>query len=233
MNSTHCILASRGWLGLALASALALASPSVIAQPTVDYARLSTPNPDPNFPWDFQGMRLMRTVPQSYGLDFNNDGTLEYIIRASGFSSPHSFGIYAQGQNSVWVQPTFDTSFAAALTEGVEVGANLSSPSYLWENSSEGAIFSASIDTYVLGNSAFEDSTFCGLRFDLDGETHYGWVRIGAPLPVFNGGWIYDYAYDTRPGAAILTMVPEPATWAFALGGAAAWLCLRRRPSAK
>jgi hypothetical protein len=47
----------------------------------------------------------------------------------------------------------------------------------------------------------------------LNGETHYGWVRVGAPLAFFNGGWLYDYAYETRPDTPIVAgakPVPVP-----------------------
>lgn len=193
-----------GWRTFALAFALVLPGSLALGQSTINYVPLSTPNPDPNFPWDFQGMRL--SGGRSYNLDFNNDGTPEYIIRASGNNSPHSFSIYAQGENSIWVLPTFDSSLAGAWSAGTVVGPDLSSSTYRWEqNAGGGAVFSASLDVFVMGQYAFVDSAYCPLRFVLGGQTHYGWVRVGAPLPGFNFGWIYDYAYETRPGTAIST----------------------------
>jgi len=89
-----------GWCWQGLALALSLAGSSVLAQGTIVHVQLSTPNPDPNFPWDFQGMRLTGLNPQSYNLDFDGDGTAEYVIYASGPNSTRGFEMWGGGSES-------------------------------------------------------------------------------------------------------------------------------------
>lgn len=61
-----------------------------------------------------------------------------------------------------------------------------------------------------------------GVQFDIDGQTHYGWMHLRA-----NGGFseVYGFAYNTVPGQPILAgQVPEPGTVALLLvGGSLVW----------
>ena len=48
---------------------------------------------------------------------------------------------------------------------------------------------------------------YLGVRFLIDGETHYGWVRLTVTTqshPYLFGGTITAYAYETVPNKAIL-----------------------------
>lgn len=60
---------------------------------------------------------------------------------------------------------------------------------------------------------------YMGVYFELADGMHYGWVRIDAPS-YEAGGVILDWAYEMRPGEAILAgAVPEPSAWALLLTG--------------
>ena len=230
-----------GWRWQGLALALSLAGSSVLAQGTIVHVQLSTPNPDPNFPWDFQGMRLMGLYPQSYNLDFDGDGTAEYVIYASGPLSTRGFEIWGLGQNRVWSYHPTDTWFVVAMSSGDVIGTDLTPGPFEWYQTQYypsgqpiGANFSSCVGGIgCIGFFAGLDWAYAGLEFQLNGQTHYGWLRVGAPMPEFNGGWIYEYAYDTRPGAAILAgAVPEPSTLALlSLSGVALCLFKYRKPT--
>ncbi|MBP7450205.1 MAG: T9SS type A sorting domain-containing protein [Flavobacteriales bacterium] len=43
---------------------------------------------------------------------------------------------------------------------------------------------------------------YLGLRFDIAGETHYGWARLAVPSPT--SFTLFDYAYNSVPGEGIL-----------------------------
>jgi hypothetical protein len=77
---------------------------------------------------------------------------------------------------------------------------------------------------------------FAGVRFDIGGNTHYGWIRIqlendGTGLPV--AMTIVDWAYDDQADTAIQagSIVAEPSTLARLGMGFAGLGALRRRRS--
>jgi len=228
-----------GWRWLVLALALILARSPLLAQGTIVHVQLSTPNPDPSFPWDFEGMRLLGLNSQTYNLDFNGDGTAEFVIRAAGPRSTSGFAIWGLDQNRVWGYHPTETWFAVAMSSGDYIGPSMTPVPFEWYQTEyfpsgepRHAVFSSCVgEIGCIGFYAGLDSAYAGLEFQLNGQTHYGWLRVGAPMPEFNGGWIYEYAYDTRPGAAIFAgAVPEPSTFALlGLGGVAVWLFKRKK----
>jgi hypothetical protein len=83
--------------------------------------------------------------------------------------------------------------------------------------------------TLFTGPFAGVVSAYIGLEFYTDGQAYYGWVEVGAPASI-NGGWIYNYAYETVPNTPIFAgEVPEPATWGLVVLGAIVLLGSRKR----
>ena len=160
-------------------------------------------------------MRLNGLYPQSYNLDFNSDGTAEFVIYASGPLSTRGFTMWGLGQNRVWSYHPTESWFTVAMNAGETIGPSMTSPWYEWYQTEyfpsgepRGSTFCSCVgEIGCLGFYAGLDSAYAGLEFQLDGQTHYGWLRLGAPIPELNGGWIYEYAYDTRPGATILPAI--------------------------
>ena len=196
------------WLRLAPAVYLMFGAKGTLAQATIPVVHLSTPNPDPNFRWDHEGMRLISSAdPISLQIDLDGDGDTDYTVVAGGRSS-RGFTICGSGQNCVLGFPVLDSNYAAALSPGDAIGPTPLSP-YKWNppiqsaQASLGSTFAFSIDFYTTGAFAWRDSAFAGLRFTTGNATRYGWIRVGAPLPFLNGGWIYEYAFETRPGVSI------------------------------
>jgi hypothetical protein len=102
---------------------------------------------------------------------------------------------------------------AYPLTEGAFIGADLNSTSYTWigHDPFYGGLALAScrasdtIGNPILFGGPFAGvaSGYIGLQFYNGGQAYYGWVRIGAPVTI-NGGWIYNYAYQTIPNTPIV-----------------------------
>jgi hypothetical protein len=56
--------------------------------------------------------------------------------------------------------------------------------------------------------SLYTDTRYLGVRFLIDGQSHYGWLRVSATA---SGASIYDGAYETISGQGITAgEVPEP-----------------------
>jgi hypothetical protein len=203
----------KGWHQWGLMLALAVVW-QTWANAAISYVRLSTPNPDPYFPWDFRGLRLLSgDQPMTYDMDLNQDGVTDYVFKTANFSFG-GFSIAATGSNAVYAVPpplgpySYD---AIPLQGGIVVSESLSGfASGAWVQSPVvgdyviGATFTAAANIGTLGYFTGVDSAYTGLQFFIDGQVHYGWVRVGAPIVGFNGGWIYDFAYETTPNTPIL-----------------------------
>jgi hypothetical protein len=221
------------WLALPLLCLLPLLAG---AQGTIVHVQLSTPNPDPNFPWDAQGLRLWTEfTTSSYALDVNGDGNSEFTL-SSGPASYGGFAISAVAGNSVLSLRSLDTTFVVPLDSLSPIGADPVPFDWTRHGSpSQGltpwSVFTASVNIGSIGLFTGVESAYTGLQFQLGGRTHYGWVRVGAPIAGANGGWIYDYAYETRPDTPILAgAVPEPSTWVLLVtGGFLFWFCGRKK----
>jgi len=216
-------MTSQCWQGPALAILMALVALNAVGQGTIVYERLYTPDSTPNiFPWDDQGMRLWgsQTTPATYGMDLNHDGIIDFTIE-----SGQHFGV---SQGSLNVVKVFSSGPGFSyLVIPHQAGDLISDDAGPYEWSGQTSVFTASRDSGIIGQPPLTigyftgvESAFAALRFQIAGETHYGWVRVGAPIVGINGGWIYDFAYESRANTPILTgAVPEPSTFTMLLLG--------------
>ena len=138
-----------------------------------------------------------------YDLDLNNDGTIDFTVDASSDGT--------------------GVSFAVALTAGVASNSFLgSAPNYVYPfalnagdpiSSGQSNWFDASANNgtlnYVSCYNGAGSSNWCGvtdkylgLRFQLAGNTHYGWARLDVSASA-NSFTIKDYAFNSTPGAPI------------------------------
>jgi hypothetical protein len=223
-------VACQCWLLPALATLLALATVDALGQGTTVYGHFPTTEPVV-FPYDAEGTRLWAEPgmpPQTYDLKINGQ-------TAFTFYSGTDFSIIPSSLNAViGVQPGLpddQSPFAIALAAGQPIGPEAAGYDWLPNIPGIGGpTLVASRDIGSIGYFAGIESAYLGLQFQLAGQTYYGWARAGAPVGGINGGWIYDYAYQTMPNTPILAgQVPEPSTFALLLvSGAAFWLVRKR-----
>jgi hypothetical protein len=140
-----------------------------------------------------------------------------------------AFSVIGSSTNTIIGQQPYldfpDTVFVVPLTRGQEIGPNAAG--YGWFNGGllSSSIASETIEDPVLTAGYFVDveSAYLGFNFFQDGQTYYGWIRVGSPYAFITGtmGWIYDYAYETNPNTPILAgQISEPVSFTANLIGA-------------
>lgn len=153
-----------------------------------------------------------------YELDFNDDGITDIIFKGD-FSLSTSFStswfsvfyrhqkFYISGFDAVVDDPSMPASFGVQnLDSSYIVGE-----SALWNTADEiilGNFYTHFNDFYHDDANWFHDDQQLGVRFLIDGEYHYGWVRLSIndfnkyeELPKLI---VQDYAYEAIPGQPIL-----------------------------
>jgi hypothetical protein len=150
-------------------------------------------------------------------LDFNNDGVADFKFSSYGMNYDHSVN------NSFRATPLVSGAvvgaaggtrgglYASALMRGASVG-----PSAHFVGAKNQKVilerfygFESASDTSKLygkwGNVG--PDRFVGLKFKIDGQTHFGWVRITLDIVRINGlkgATITAYAYETIPDKKIV-----------------------------
>lgn len=200
----------RCWLWPALAALMALPLASASGQGIV-YGQFPSTQPIV-FSYDSQGTRLFAEDPDhslTYNLQING-------LTAFTFYSGSGFWIIpASGNSVIAVQPYLPNSQAVLvipLSAGVQIGRDAAG--YRWlTNILGGEILASARDGGTIGDGGGFitdgyfvgiDKAYIGLQFQQNGQTNYGWVSAGAPVVGINGGWIYEYAYETQPNTPIL-----------------------------
>ena len=188
------------------------------------------------FPYDANGERVWSPTP-----DFPQ--TANIVINgqvAFTFYSGVVFSIQPSSLNAVIaVQPYLPndpTSEAIPLSAGQQIGPDAAGYNWL-PNILGGAVLTSARDSGTIGQGPLTDgyftgveSAYIGLQFQDAGQTYYGWARAGAPVIGINGGWVYDYAYETTPNTPIFAgqgAVPEPSTWPLLVLGATMFVARR------
>ena len=217
------------WLPPTLAALLSFSTVSTNAQGTIIYGHFPptiVPPPAATFPEDAEGTRLFPglTAPSTYPLSFNGQLVCTFSAAQNGFAV-----IPSSSLDAVIAVPVgqIGGGFAIPLTTGQQIGPD--AQGYQWMQYSAGLILTATADFGPTGLFTGLESAYLGVQFQQDSQTYYGWIRLGAPFTGQNGGWLYDYAYETMPNKPIFAgEVPEPSTWALLAAGAAT-LFFRRK----
>ena len=140
-------------------------------------------------------------VLHSYSLDLNHDGTTDFFLNASARQSIDMSG----GTSQIIAKP--------ALSNAVEGYGGNAAALKTGQTISSGRKFSgrfmASLFTFLTtelhfhGRWAKVANRYLGLKFQIDGQTHFGWARLsvgGNPLTAKLTG----YAYETTANASII-----------------------------
>ncbi len=153
----------------------------------------------------------------SYKLDLNHDGITDYIIsehalHVSPLESFQELSVRAAAGNQANCPSSFCISgntYAAALSLGVPIG-NSQRRGWLGRNvPMADEILNLNGSVFYSDGWVNVSDRYLGLRFLINGETHFGWARLSTRFQ--KGGpkdrtWVAQltgYAYETIPGKAI------------------------------
>lgn len=229
---------SRSTLLLSLASVVfQLGLAEGLGQGTIVYGRLSNPNPSPiPPPWDDSGYPMPGPGRQPLELDFNGDGLNEVGFHV--FDT--TFYVYGMGETRILTYPPIPpdiNSFLPVLPGGVQIGAAPPDQQLMWRQAislaPDGRPYTATFNgAWNTGYSGLWHGVegYVGIEFRIGQDHNYAWVRVGAPFVGLYGGYVYEWAYETRPGVPILAgAIPEPSTCALLIAGGFLILWFRRK----
>ena len=209
---------------LATAAAIAAATASASAEAI----RFENTN---GFDWFFNTLDLTQAAEdQSFGIT----GTSIYMDYFGDFYPTFSYGhTYTSGDGAEIFNSGFGNRYAAPIDAGTLIGPSLTggefSQSSTFEFSFTSCDYSYPYDSTdgTRGILPAGIDTYLGVRLDIGGNTHYGWIgvnRSGINLEVFAWG------YETEAGVGIRAGgVPTPGPLAVLAIGAAVALKRKRR----
>ncbi|MDP2897071.1 MAG: hypothetical protein Q8Q12_11020 [bacterium] len=199
MNLTCRISGARGRGLCAVLAALSWPVVGALAEATIVYRDIG----------DVPIFTLSGSV--CYDLDLDHDGTHDITFRATG----GQFDCVARNENRILSIPAAPPDLGSdviPLIVAEEVSSTPGDP-YAWSPSlmlpsgiKIGSVFTSCMAVYngVVCLGLFTGrNAHMGVEFHIDGEVHYGWVRVDCSLAGINGGWVTEYAYETRPGVPI------------------------------
>ena len=152
----------------------------------------------------------LNTFPSNYEIDFDGDGNIDLNIKmqSSGTSTYTYFNIDVQvgaSQTSV----AASSSYVAKLSSNFHVGGSTSSQFIQNSEMDMPMLAYAGYMASLNGNWTETDNEnkFLGVKFDISGATHYGWIRLTTHY--VNKTDIHvtikDFAYQSVPDSAIYT----------------------------
>lgn len=147
-----------------------------------------------------------------YSLDLNHDEVIDFLILEAGPTYQSNNGLFVKEAfgNAVRGYPGGGTwiNFASALKRGARIGP-VTGPRERFVSGGyygEGLVSFFVTDGGSVTSGQWRNVTnrYLGLRFKIDGETHYGWARLSVQLnrPLITAT-LTGYAFETVPDKSI------------------------------
>jgi hypothetical protein len=147
-----------------------------------------------------------------YNLDLNQDGTVDFLVQqwgGEGSTSYRSNGLMAKEAlgNAVQGSANQYRKFAVALKAGARIGPkqNFVTGGYNGEVLASVTHCCTTGSDHYIGQWVNVKNRYLGLRFKIDGKTHYGWARLSVHLQQLHiTATLTGYAYETVPNKGII-----------------------------
>ncbi len=186
------------------------------------------------------------TLQTIYGFDVNNDGLQDFrfFTRNEGSTSTANYALIVAGVNGTSLKPinVVGASFAPfAYPSRLGAGVSISAASPFITLGLTASSYYLKGGTFAFGNgftnskwkTAGANSGYLGFSFSAADGIHYGFAQLSV-APQGSGAFSRDItlssiAYQTTPGVAITTAVPEPSSLALLAAGGAGIVAYRNR----
>lgn len=164
-------------------------------------------------------------IEGTHELDLNMDGSVDFWLDYQTYPGYYGDDVDAHlhllvNDDNAFItdatNPNFlDSGPAAALESGVEIG-----PNDIFKSSRGIMTIYAAADSFhpprCGGSWSDVKNRFLGLRFTINDEVHFAWVRLDVSWK--SKAVLKDWAYESNPGAALITgaNIPTPSnptTW--------------------
>lgn len=153
------------------------------------------------------------TVTSSFLIDIDGDGVNDYNIGINTWSSTSTSNsiTYTYYSGFFYINPLVGSnellstggSYLVALSSSETVSSGLSIWNYNSNNLNLGYTYYGSVYN---SNFIGQGDKFIGVKFDIDGNTHYGWIRVNVESGLGNSQiTVVDWAYEQTPDASIMT----------------------------
>jgi len=156
--------------------------------------------------WLAEPIHMQTLEPKTADLDIDANGIVDFILRSDG----STFDILSLADNDIlaWTYPPPDYGSQVIQLQAGEAIDGSSSPG--WTNVP--GLFSSVMESGSIGLWLPPDATgYFGVRLEIEGNAHYGWVYLDNGWAGLGGGDIYGWAYETTPNTSILAgAIPEP-----------------------
>ncbi len=164
----------------------------------------------------------------SYNVDIS--GETKFTVRHLKYDATWSSGAISNKTTyAYWVGNNSAYSGVSALNLNDPVNTKTNWGQY--SSSSNWNLASYFSSSSYGGNFPGTSGKYIGIKFQVSGNTHYGWIQVDIPADV-SSVTISGYAYNDTPAGPITAgQIPEPAGLGLLACGAAGILALRRKPS--
>jgi hypothetical protein len=151
-------------------------------------------------------------------VDFNNDGVDDVSFNFYGIGTENSSSFVLEFAGNGNTQVIGLNGSAVPLHSGETISLLPVTGDWM-DSGMQKYVWITLFNGDVVGVGAPESGDYMGVRFQIDGDWHLGWIRFGqlenpsSPLPLPSWPSVLEFGYETIAGAPIITPVPEPQTW--------------------
>jgi hypothetical protein len=148
----------------------------------------------------------------SVSIDLNNDGTTDFTLSNGGGGYDHSFygsfgAIPLTGGKVIAGRSGSQGAYASALANGAIVGPSAQFSSAAGQGQvlierSVGFVSASTVNT-AFGKWGNASNQYLGVKFLINGKTHYGWIQMSTKTMGSISATITAYAYETDGNTAI------------------------------